>query len=257
MLTGGIDVGFLYTKAVIVEDNVPIGCAVGYSGGAKRADNVLQVWQAALSSSGIKAGSIYKVAVTGKGKYDVPFADKIVTEPVCLAKAASVLYPETTTVVDIGADSTKINTLLENGKIEQMLTNQKCSAGIGLMLELTAEKLGMSLEDFSGVKAEDAPVVVSDGCMVFAELDMLSLLNQGYSSQAVAAAVIRAAAVRASVVYDDITIKHDENVLLCGGTARNTAFVTQLVDLTGLQFRIPDAPEYLGAIGAAMLAAAD
>ncbi|MGN1002877.1 MAG: acyl-CoA dehydratase activase [Oscillospiraceae bacterium] len=255
MITGGIDMGFAYAKAVVLEDGKLIGKAIGVSGGISRKANAEKVWKEALAQAGVDG--VDKLVCTGKGKYDVPFADKVYTEPVCLLEAAKACCEGVTTVMDIGADASTVITVKADGKIGEMVINQKCSAGYGLMLELMADKLELGVEKLGQTNmAAAGDAKVSDGCMVFAEMDALSLLNRGYSAEAVAAALIKSAAVRASVVYDDITIRRDEKVLLTGGVALNAAFVEELSKRKGIRFILPEEPQYALAIGAAIKAAA-
>lgn len=255
MITGGMDMGLAYIKAVVLKDNKIIGRAIGVSGGAGRKANAEKVWNAALAEAGVD--KVDKLVCTGKGKYDVPFADKVYTEPVCLLEAAKVCCEGVTTVMDIGADASTVITVNDNGMINEMVLNQKCSAGYGLMMEVMADKLGLGIEKFGELDVAAAgDARVSDGCMVFAEMDALSLLNRGFSVEAVGAALIKSAAVRASVVYDDITIHNDAKVLLTGGVALNKAFVAQLSRRRGIEFIVANEPQYAVALGAAIKAAA-
>lgn len=255
MITGGIDMGLEYIKAVIMKDGSVLARAQGRSGGARRAENAERVWNEALVSAGLQPDEVERLAVTGKGKYDVPFAQALFTEPVCIARAASAAVPGATAVLDVGADSMTALTLGGKGKITEMEINQKCSAGCGLMLEVIADRLGLSLEELSGAEAGSAKV--SDGCMVFAELDALSLMNRGFSKTEVAAALNRSAAVRAAVVYNDITLRDDGCVVLTGGVAGNAAFARALEARLGLALHVPEHPEYCTAEGAALLAAGE
>lgn len=257
MITCGIDMGLEYIKIVIMENETVLGSAFGRSGGVRRAQNAEKAWHSALENAGICAESVDKIAVTGKGKYDVPFARKIITEPVCIAAAVRAAIPNATAVLDVGADSMTAITLREDGKIAEMELNQKCSAGCGLMLELVADRLGLSLDELSQADAESASEKVSDGCMVFAELDVLSLLNRGFSKIEAAAALNRSSAVRAAVVYNDITLRDDRRVALTGGAAKNAAFARELSRRLGFELVIPERPEYCTAVGAAILAGAE
>jgi activator of 2-hydroxyglutaryl-CoA dehydratase len=92
--------------------------------------------------------------------------------------------------------------------------------------------------------------------VVFAELNVLGLLNQDVSPQKIGGAAVKAVAVRVNSVINDITIPARDCVVLVGGVAKNKAFVKALQDLSGLAFIVPDHAEFAGAIGAALYAAA-
>ena len=254
MITAGIDVGVENAKIVILKDGKIAGRASGESGGAGRAAAVDQLWKQALGSAGISAGDVGKVVVTGKGKHNISFADDQVTEPMAACKAAQFFYPDATAVMDAGADETLVATI-KGEKIGEFVINEKCAAGIGKFLAYMARRLEMTPEEMGklGRPGKDADTV-NDGCMVFAELDALGLLNRGVSPKDVAAAAVEAAAVRASTVLFDITIPKWNKFVLVGGVAKNTAFVSALKAYAGIDIVVPEGAEYAGALGAAVFA---
>jgi predicted CoA-substrate-specific enzyme activase len=254
MITAGIDAGLGYTKVVILKDGKIIGRGKGITGGVKRPANIQAVYDAALKDAGIAAEDVAKVVATGKGKYDIPFANDRITEVVTSAKAAKALCPEATTVVSVGADETLVATL-EGEKINEFCLNQKCAAGLGLFLEYMARRLGMTVEELSALGAP-GEAVVNDGCVVFAELDALSLLNRGVDAKEAAKAVTEAVAWRTSTTINDITAQNKTCVVLFGGLTKNAAFLNALKRISGIPFVVPAEAEYAGALGAALIAAA-
>jgi predicted CoA-substrate-specific enzyme activase len=247
--------GLEYVKAVILKDGKVIGRGRGHSGGAARAANAEAAYDGALKSAGIAAGDIQKVVSTGIGKHDVTFAGACRTESVTAVKAARFLCPDATTVVDAGADETLISTIKDDGNPGEVAINQKCAAGIGLFLNYMADRLELSLEEMSAAAPAPAECRVSDGCVPFAELDALSLLNHDAAPAEIAGAVTLSAAARAASTINDITVPNLRSVVLCGGLAKNKAFVKALETLTDIAFHIPEDAEYAGAIGAALIAA--
>ena len=202
------------------------------SGGAKRAANIQAVYEAALKDAGVAAEDVAKVVATGKGKYDIPFANDRITEVVTNAKAAKALCPEATTVVSVGADETLVATL-GGEKISEFCLNQKCAAGLGLFLEYMARRLGQSLEEMSALETP-GEVMVNDGCVVFAELDALSPLNRGADAKEITKAVTEAAAWRTSTTINDITAQDRTCVVLFGGLTKNAAFLKSLERISAL-----------------------
>ena len=252
MITAGIDVGFINTKAVILKDGKLCGKAVGPSGGIGRPDAVKAVYDKAVEAAGINSADVSKVIATGKGKFDVPFSDDMLSEVVTAARAAGVLVPGATAVVGIGADETLVATL-EGETIKEFVINQKCAAGLGLLLENMAERFGISIEEMSALEGV-CEAAVSDGCAVFAELDALSLVNRGTCPKEVMKALIEACAWRASSTINDIYKPTNECVVLIGGLACNEAFVRALERISGIKFVTPKDAMYAAAIGAAALA---
>jgi benzoyl-CoA reductase subunit D len=243
-------------KAVVLKDGKIIGRAKGLSGGAKIAESAGRVWDGALQDAGVSASEVVRIAATGKGKYDVKLADKVYTELRAAVRAARFLIPSVTTVVDIGADETMAATVKPDGTVGQTLLNQKCAAGLGTFLKSMSWLLELSLDDMGALNIadSDANIAVNDGCVVFAEMDALSLLNRGIMPEAVAAAITKAVAVRANTTLNDITVPMNDCVVLFGGMTRNAAFITAWKALSGIDFVIPEDAEYGGALGASLMA---
>ncbi|MCL1849003.1 MAG: acyl-CoA dehydratase activase [Clostridiales bacterium] len=255
MITAGIDMGLENVKAVVMEDGKILGRAIGRSGGAKRASAAEAALSEALNEAGLARDKVEKVIATGKGKFDLPFADQCISEPIAAANAAKALCPDATTAVDVGADETVVVTLGKSKPVLEMAINEKCAAGIGTLLRTIARRLEMPLEEMGALppKAAGGPAV-NDGCAVFAEMDALSLLNRGATVQEVAAAVIDAAAVRACMTINDITNPAMDHVVLFGGLTKNAAFVRALESYTQVSLTVPADAAFAGAIGAALAA---
>jgi predicted CoA-substrate-specific enzyme activase len=223
------------------------------SGGADRAKRIEKLWKKVLEDAGIEKEYISKVVATGDGKFDVFFADKTVAEPVADARVAKFLLPSAASVVDAGACQTRVVTLGDGTAIEEVVLNQKCMGGLGLVLEVIADRLEMSMGEMANAKAGN--FVLNDGCPVFAELDALEALNAGVSKADVAGAMTEIVAVRlASILYDKVGVSKDATVFI-GGLAKNNAVMEALAKRTDVQFYIPDDPEYSVAFGAAVIAA--
>lgn len=252
MILAGIDMGIEATKAVVLRDGAIIGRAKASTGGTDRPIQARQAYDAALAAAGIAAIEVEAVSATGIGKYDVPFAGRRVTEVIAAAHGAGHLCPGATAVMSVGAGETLIAALGADRLIDEYALSQKCTAGVGLFLRTMADRLGIPLDLFGDGEAACVPTAVSDGCMVFAELDALSMLNRGAEPQTVAAACIRAAAVRAANTGFDLTVPNDTRTVLIGGTAKNRAFVRALEAAMGIAFIIPAGAEYAGAVGAAI-----
>ena len=255
MITAGIDVGMENVKAVLFKEGEILGRGKGRSGGAKRAEAAEGALADALKEAGLHRGDVERIFATGKGKFDLPFADDCITEAITAARAAKFLVPGATTVVDAGADETLVATLGVKKPVNELALNEKCAAGVGTLLRIMARRLGLTQEEMGALPPKAAEgAAVNDGCAVFAELDALSLLNNGTPVQEVAVAVTDAAAVRVCMTINDITIPAPECVALVGGLAMNAAFVAALKSYAKIDFVIPAEAEYAGALGAALVA---
>jgi benzoyl-CoA reductase subunit D len=256
MITTGIDVGLESIKAVVLRDGTIVGKAKGLAGGAGRSKAAEAVYLDALKAAGISPADVNKVVSTGAGKYDVAAANDCIVEPVADAKAARFLFPQATSVVDIGADQIRVVTLGEGDTITEVVLNQKCAGGLGMFLTFMARRLGMSIEELGGLEEPAGKgVVVNDGCSVFAELDALSLLNRGVPVKQVAGAVLDAVVVRMNSVLDDKVRPSKETTVLIGGLTKNAAVTERLKVRSGIRFLIPADADYGTALGAALIAA--
>jgi predicted CoA-substrate-specific enzyme activase len=202
MITAGIDVGIENVKVVILKDGKVIGRGTALSGGANRAKSVEKAWKDALAAAKLQPADVAKIVATGQGKGDVAFAADRVVEPVADACAARFLYPGAVCVVDIGADQVRVITLGPQDKISEVVMNQKCAAGLGILLKSMARTLGMTLEAMSRLSG-DSGAVVNDSCAVFAEMDAFSLLNSNVPREDVARAVTEIVAVRVNSILND------------------------------------------------------
>ncbi len=256
MITAGIDVGLENLKIVILKDGEIIATGSAPSGGGKRGKRVAEVWEKLLKETELSRGDVNKIIATGQGKTDVGFASDKVVEAVADARGARFLYPQATSVIDIGADQTRVVTLGDGPRINEVVLNLKCAAGLGLFLTRMAGRLGMTLDELSKIAIDgDAVLKVNDTCRVFAELDALGLLNRNATREEVARAVIEAVAVRINAILNDKIKPAINSTVLFGGVSRNQALVDALKKRSGINFLIPEKAEYGCALGAAVLAA--
>jgi predicted CoA-substrate-specific enzyme activase len=240
------------TRAVVMKDGQILGRARVSSGGADRPAQARAAYDEALRAAGVAAEDVEAITATGKGKFDIPFAGKTVTETTAAARAVRFLCPEAVSVMSAGADETLAAVLTGGGRpVAEYALNQKCSAGLGAFLKYLARRLGMTAEQLGAAEGPDAGAM-NEGCVVFAETDALDMLNDGAAPEAVAASAVKAAAVRAATVFNDLTLPAGDCVALIGGLAKNRAFVHALENTLGLKFVIPGDAEYGGAVGAAL-----
>ena len=239
-------------KVVIIENGKILGRGKNLSGGARRASSAEKAMGDALKEAGLHRDRVEKIVATGKGKFDLPFADKTVSEVIATARAAAFLCPEATTAVDAGADETVVVTLGKRKLIDEMAISEKCAAGVGTLLRTMARRLELTMDEMNGLPplGQNGPAV-NDGCAVFAEMDALNLLFTGAKPKEIAVALTDAAAIRVCTTVNDITNTKANCMALFGGLAINKAFVTALKKYAKTDFVVPEEAEYAGAIGAA------
>jgi predicted CoA-substrate-specific enzyme activase len=210
-----------------------------------------RVMEEALTRASLSFDDITYVVATGYGRINVPFADKQITEISCHARGVSYLLPEVRTVIDIGGQDCK-GIKLSNGRAVDFVMNDRCAAGTGRFLEVTAEGLGVKLDDMGRLSlGAKNKVEIGSTCTVFAAQEVVSKLSEGVPLPDIIAGLHEAIATR---IYGMVRrLKIEREVALTGGGAKNIGLVRALEAKLGYPVLVPPEPLLTGAIGAALL----
>jgi predicted CoA-substrate-specific enzyme activase len=254
-LVAGIDVGAATAKAVILSDGKVLGYAVSPTGHDVKSVTG-RVIRSALEKGGLSPSidSIRYVVSTGYGRGSVEFADKTVTEIICHAKGAHFLRPSTRFVVDIGGQDSKAIEVSPEGTVTNFIMNDKCAAGTGRFLEVMAQVLEVGSIDEMGPLALSSrePCTISSTCTVFAETEVVVLRGEGNDRKDLIAGVHRAVSSRVAAMASRLKIKPD--AVFTGGVAKNSGVKHYLEEELGITLHVPDEPQIVGALGAALFA---
>ena len=131
--------------------------------------------------------------------------------------------------------------------------NDKCAAGTGRFLQVLAGILGMPLDELGKAAASGSPVPISSMCAVFAETEIVGLLAQGVPPADLAAGVFVSIARRMRGLARRISFTGQ--CVFTGGMATSPAFCGFLSQELDMPVQVPEAPQLVGALGAALLAA--
>lgn len=249
----GVDIGSATAKAVLIDaENVIRARIVAPSGGnlSLASDKVLA---AACEQAGASHGDIGAIVATGYGRESVADRSKTVTEIACHAKGAHFLYDDARAVIDIGGQDSKAIALDNIGMVKKFEMNDKCAAGTGRFLEVMARTLEVPLADV-GPRAllADRPASISSTCTVFAESEVISLLAKGETIERILAGLCLAIAQRVNSLASRAGMA--PRVVMTGGVAKNSGVVKAIEKAIGLPMTVPDEPQIMGALGAALLA---
>ena len=252
MPVAGVDVGSVAAKAVVFdpESRSLLGRAVMPTGW-----NAREAGERALAAACANAGGAEpsRVVGTGYGRISLPFADKVVTEITCHARGAVHLFPGTGVVLDIGGQDSKVISTASDGSVQDFLMNDKCAAGTGRFLQVLSGILGMELEELGEAAARGTPAPISSMCAVFAETEIIGLLAQGTPPADIAAGVFRSIARRMRGLAARIPLRGE--CTFTGGLATSPAFSGLLAEELGVPVNVPEHPQLVGAVGAALIAA--
>jgi len=255
MYFAGIDIGSLATKVCIVDGD---GRIVGYL--IKRTTaNIVEIGKEAygecLKKNGLDEGDIAYSIVTGYGRNlaVATLADEKITEITCHSTGAKKLFPNCHTVIDVGGQDSKAMRLDDSGKVVKFTMNDKCAAGTGRFLEVMAGVLGMEMgEMVEAAFRSTNRVPITSTCTVFAESEVISLIASGKKPEDIVAGLNEAIAKRVSGLVRQIGIEDD--VVMTGGVAKNRGVVKALEKELGHEIKVPDEPQIVGALGAALIA---
>ena len=256
MTVAGIDIGSTACKAIIFRDGQIIGSALGPST-ASPARSAEKVFAAAREDAGVRADEVVAVVGTGYGRALVPFADENVSELTCHGRGACFVQPRARTVLDIGGQDTKAILIDEEGFLLEYAMNDKCAAGTGRFLEAMARTLDLSLAemDRQSVGAGRACVVTSM-CSVFAESEIINLINEGVELGPIMRGLHEAMAGRVASLARRVGVQPP--VIVTGGVAKSRGVMRALEDRLGIRLSPFDEaldPQLIGALGAAVTAA--
>ena len=246
----GVDIGSTMTKVAIINQATLVS-VIGPTGPEHR-KLANEVMEEALAKANLHFEAITYVVTTGYGRINVPFADKQITEITCHAKGVGYLLPEVRTVIDVGGQDCKGIKLNDNGQAVDFVMNDKCAAGTGRFLEVTAEELGVNLEDMGRLSLEAKnKVEISSTCTVFAAQEVVAKLSAGEPLPDIIAGLHEAIATR---IYGMVRrLKIEREVALTGGGAKNIGLVKALEAKLGFPTLVPPEPLLTGAIGAALM----
>ena len=253
-LSVGIDMGIQTVKVVVLKDGVTAARTKAFSGfePAKAAE---QAFNEALKNTGANKDQVSAVLATGSGMDMALNSNGNVSMMGADAKAGVFLFPSARTVIDVGAEEARAVKCDERGVMLDFVVNERCAAGAGTFIEAMARALEVKMEDMGplSLKAERASPI-NASCVIFGESDVVSLIHRQESKPEIARAIYDAMADRISSMVHRLGVNPE--IVLVGGVAKDVGFVESLKRKLGINILVPEYPEYAGALGAALTAAA-
>jgi benzoyl-CoA reductase subunit D len=251
VISAGLDLGGRDIKVLLFKDGKILAKAKA-PGGFEQGRVSLELLEGVIERAAIKKEDIERTGVTGSGMKYAPPHEAEITEIGAVAKGASFLFASARTVVDCGAEDVRA-IKCENGLAKDFVTNDKCAAGAGAFTESMARALDVSLEGFGKISLNSTKKVpINAQCAVFAESEVVSLINSKTAKEDIARAINNALAERVTSLVKRIGVEKD--VVVVGGLARNVGFIEGLKQGFELDVLVPPDPEFVGALGAALAA---
>jgi predicted CoA-substrate-specific enzyme activase len=252
--TAGIDLGSTYTKCVILDGSHAIVGKAMRPTGFRLPEVAAQVLAEALAQGGRQRDDVEYLVTTGFGRHQVAEADTHVTDLTAAARGATLFFPGTVTILDVGGQTMKATRLDEQAKVKSFRLNDKCAAGTGAFLEKTARYMGFGTEEIGPlVETSKTPVTISGVCAVFAESEVINQLSQG----AAPADIMHGAVV--SLVERSVQLMKrvhmEPEYTLIGGILRFERMADVIRGALGAEVNVPqgDLAQFTSAMGAAYL----
>jgi predicted CoA-substrate-specific enzyme activase len=248
----GLDLGASRTKVAVIDVDGRIrGQAVRKSGVDFSATAKACLAQA-LEMASAQYDDIAGALSTGYGRGNVGFiTEQTKTEIGCLARGGFHLFAEAITIIDIGGQDNKIVKVGVDGRRLAFKMNRKCAAGTGAFLEEMASRLDVSLEAMNALAARATDLIkLGSYCTVFSATEVLENIRAGRPVADIVRGIFYSV-IRRVLEMDSLT----ECVVMTGGVvAHNPYLVEMTAEMIERPVRLPELPQFVGALGAALFA---
>jgi predicted CoA-substrate-specific enzyme activase len=246
----GVDIGASATKLVLLDAETGVLARAMRHSGVDYRGTARECLAEALNTAGL-SGEPAGTVSTGYGRKNVDFAGETRTEIHCHGAGCFHHAKRAVSIVDIGGQDNKVIHLDDEGKRREFKMNRKCAAGTGAFIEEIAMRLNLDVAELDTLAGStEEPVRLGSFCTVFAKTEILSHLRQGSPVEG----IVRGAFV--SVVDRIVEMDPlDGMVMATGGVvAHNPVIVDILASRLGRDVIVPEAPQFTGALGAALTA---
>lgn len=248
----GVDIGSVFSKAVVMAKGEIVSHHIMPSGGNYKL-TAEEVAKKALAKTKLSFKDIDYIVATGYGASNASFSNEVVTDLSCQGRGVSYLFPSVRTVIDIGGQFTRVFRVNERGKVTAFLQSEKCAAGSGRFLQVIAKVLQIDLKDIGKLSLKSKNKVdFNTGCAVFAESEAISRIAEGALKEDILAGLHRTLAAKIQSLVERVGFEPDCAVV--GGGAKDIGLVRSLEESLTSKLLLPEEPQIVTALGAALLA---
>jgi benzoyl-CoA reductase subunit D len=197
---------------------------------------------------------VERVVATGSGGKRATFADGYIADAAADARGVIRLVPSARTIIDVGGEEGRAIKIDADGRVKDFAVNEKCAAGTGTFVDTMARALEMPVEEMAKISLNSKQSIPMNAqCAVFGESEVVSLIHQKITKTDIARAVHDAIAGRIASVARIVGL--DKDIVMIGGVARNIGFLDSLKRELSSDVVVPEEPDFVGAMGAAVAAA--
>ena len=246
----GIDVGSILTKAVVIDENQVVYKSVTRSAGDPE-EITRKLIAEILKKLNVKKREV-KIGITGRNSENLSITPKF-AEMRCLAKGVPLMQNSSSIIVDIGGFTNKV-VRIENNKIMDYMINNICSSGSGVFLSLICKSLDIEIEEIDKYAFQSTnSLQISSQCSIFAETEVIYLMNEGKQLEDIVAGACRSISGRLLPLILRVGSESLQNIVLTGGVGKSKFIRKDLEDQLNTRISIPDLdPLYVCAYGCAL-----
>ncbi|KJR42443.1 CoA-substrate-specific enzyme activase, partial [Candidatus Magnetoovum chiemensis] len=195
---------------------------------------------------------IYITGSCGKLIADILDIEQV-NEITAQCAATKKLLPSVNTIIELGGEDSKLIILDEKNSLKDFSMNSVCAAGTGSFLDQQAERMRLTIEEFSEMayNAQNVPRIAGR-CSVFAKSDMIHLQQIATPVEDIVAGLCFAVArnFKGSIVKGR-SLK--EQISFHGGVSLNKGMIRAFKHVFGLDNLItPQYRAFMGCIGAVL-----
>ncbi|BBO93075.1 acyl-CoA dehydratase activase [Desulfosarcina ovata] len=252
----GIDIGSTTAKAVILDKEGGMVFSRYCRHQGKTVETTRRIFNDALEKLGDVELDLAVTGSAGMGAaefFGLPFVQEVVASAHFIEK----FFPEARTFIEIGGEDSKIIFFDDNGRPDIRM-NGSCAGGTGAFIDQMAVLLDIDVAKLNVLAGKATNIYpIASRCGVFAKTDIQALLSCHVSREDVAASIFHSVALQ---VITALSRGRDmERKILVGGgpltfySNLRKAFANLLNIEHPDDLVIPDHPELLPAMGAAMV----
>ena len=247
----GIDIGASAAKLALIDEKGRTVAKALRRSGVDYAEVAGRCLAEALAAAGLAREQVGGVVSTGYGRDNVPWADARRTEVACHGQGAWFYFRKRMTVIDIGAQDSKVIHLDDKGRRTSFKMNRKCAAGTGAFLEEIALRLDLPVSALNGLAERSTKeVTLGSFCTVFTATEILARIRAGEKVEDIVKGAFRSV-VKRLLEMDTV----DGALVMTGGVVAHNPFLVTLVEEAfGQRALVPPDPQHVGAFGAALAA---
>lgn len=252
----GLDAGSVSVKLVVLDGNGSIQSSLYQRHKGQPLPVAYEMLKAVLIRES-EAGSLnFSLSLTGSAGRLLGNILGIapVNEVVAYAYATRKLYPHIRTIIELGGEDSKLIILGEDSySARDFYMNSVCAAGTGSFLDQQAERLRLSIGEFSELSLRSQrPPRIAGRCSVFAKSDMIHLQQIATPVEDIVAGLCFAVArnFKGSIARGrELSFP----VSFQGGVAANSGMIRAFKEIFGIdELFVPAEFAVMGAIGAAL-----